>query len=113
YWHSPGSNEEDAWRPYVSKFIAQSASSSGLDIPVIRYSDVLLLKAEASYRLGNVDAALEALNQVRSRAFKGNSHNYSAGDIANEEDFVDKILLERQLEFAYENERWTDLIRMG
>src|SRR5690606_34318206 len=36
YWHSPGSGEEDAWRPYVSKFIAQSASSSGLDIPVIR-----------------------------------------------------------------------------
>lgn len=111
YWHSPGSNEEDAWRPYVSKFIAQSASSSGLDLPVIRYADVLLLKAEASYRLGNVDAALNALNQVRSRAFEGNSHNYTAADIADPEDFLDKLLLERQLEFAYENERWMDLVR--
>lgn len=113
YWHSPGSNEEDAWRPYVSKFIAQSASSSGLDLPVIRYADVLLLKAEASYRLGDMDATLNALNQVRSRAFGGESHNYTAADIADPEDFLDKLLLERQLEFAYENERWMDLVRTG
>ena len=113
YWHSPGSGEEDAWRPYVSKFIAQNASSSGLDLPVIRYADVLLLKAEASYRMGDADGALNALNQVRSRAFKGDSHNYTAADIANPEDFLDKLLLERQLEFAYENERWMDLVRTG
>lgn len=111
YWHSPGSNEEEAWRPYVSKFIAQNASSSGLDLPVIRYADVLLLKAEASYRLGNLDEALSALNQVRSRAFGGNSHNYTEADIADPEDFLDVLLLERQLEFAYENERWMDLVR--
>ncbi len=111
YWRSPGSNEEPSWRPYISKFLAQNASSSGLDLPVIRYADVLLLKAEASYYLGNTQAALDALNEVRSRAFQGNSHNYVADDIASAEDFVDILLLERQLEFAYENERWMDLVR--
>ncbi len=111
YWKSPGSNDEEAWRPYVSKFIAQNASSSGLDLPVLRYADILLLKSEVSYHLGDKEAALEALNQVRSRAFKGSSHNYTAADIADPEDFLDILLLERQLELAFENQRWMDLIR--
>src|SRR5690606_25743429 len=97
-------------RPYVSKFIAQNASSSGLDLPVLRYADILLLKSEVSYHLGDKEAALEALNQVRSRAFKGSSHNYTAAEIADPEDFLDIILLERQLELAFENQRWMDLI---
>lgn len=113
YWRSPGSEEEKAWRPYVSKFIAQNASSSGLDLPVLRYADILLLKSEVGYRLGDVEGALDALNQVRSRAFKGDEFNYTIADISDPEDFLDKLLLERQLELAYENQRWTDLIRTG
>lgn len=38
------------------------------DFPIIRYADVLLMKAEALYELGQEGEAREALNQVRSRA---------------------------------------------
>lgn len=111
YWRSPGSGAPLSWKPYVSKFQAQNATSSGLDMPVIRYADVLLLKAEALYRLERPEEALVELNKIRTRAFGGTSHNYTLADIATPEAFLDVLLLERQLELAYENQRWFDLVR--
>lgn len=114
YWKSPVSPPEEPaiWYPYVSKFaVPHTPNSSGLDIPVIRYADVVLLKSEVLYRLGQPEQALEELNRIRERAFGSDDFNYTISDIANEESFVDKLLLERQLEFALENERWFDLVR--
>lgn len=114
YWKSPVSpaDEPAIWYPYISKFaVPHPANSSGLDIPVIRYADVLLLKAEVFYHLGQTEEALTELNKVRARAFKNTDHNYIMSDIADKESFIDKLLLERQLEFALENERWFDLVR--
>lgn len=111
YWRSPGTNDPLAWKPYISKFIAPSASVSGLDIPVIRYADILLHKSEALYRLERKEEALAELNKVRERAFKGTSHNYTLADIADPEKYLDVLLLERQLELALENQRWFDLVR--
>lgn len=114
YWKSPVSppGESAIWYPYVSKFaVPHPANSSGLDIPVLRYADVILLKAEALYHLGQPDQALAELNKVRARAFGNSSHNYALSDISDQESFIDKLLLERQLEFALENERWFDLVR--
>lgn len=111
YWRSPGTDDPLEWKPFISKFMAQQASTSGLDIPVIRYADVVLLKAEALYRLNRPEEALVELNKVRTRAFKGTSHNYSLADIATPDQFLDVLLLERQLELALENQRWFDLVR--
>lgn len=114
YWHAPDSPDPEEWRPYVSKFVVpQAGSDSGLDLPVLRYADVILLKAEALYRLNQPEQALAGLNRIRTRAFGGTEHNYVMADIATEEAFIDKLLLERQLEFAMENERWFDLVRTG
>ncbi|GAA4444885.1 RagB/SusD family nutrient uptake outer membrane protein [Ravibacter arvi] len=113
YWRSPGTNNAPEWKPFVSKFMAQTASASGLDIPVIRYAEVILLRSEALYRLDRKEEALTELNKVRSRAFKGISKNYVAADIADPEKFLDVLLLERELEFALENQRWFDLVRTG
>ncbi len=112
YWRSPGSLGPEEWRPYISKFIAPNASSSGLDIPVLRYADIVLLKSEALYHLNNPEKALVELNRIRERAFGNASHNYSLPDIATIDDFLSKLLLERQLELAIENQRWFDLVRM-
>ncbi|MGV3641470.1 MAG: RagB/SusD family nutrient uptake outer membrane protein [Adhaeribacter sp.] len=102
------------WKPYVSKFsVKHTQNSSGLDIPVIRYAEVLLLQAEVLYRLNQPGPALQALNQVRERAFGDASHNYTLADIATPEAFLDKLLLERRLELAFENHRWFDLVRTG
>ena len=114
YWKSPVSPPEEPaiWYPYVSKFaVPHTPNNSGLDIPVLRYADVVLLKAEALFRLNQPEQALVELNRIRQRAFGDDSHNYTLADIASPDAFIDKLLLERQLEFALENERWFDLVR--
>lgn len=113
YWKEPGSNQPLVWRPFISKFISQVAQSSGLDIPVLRYADILLLKSEACYRMNKVDSSLFFLNKVRARGFENESHNYTPADISSNEAFLDKLLMERNLELAYESQRRPDLIRTG
>jgi len=69
------------------------------------------LRSETLYNLNQPELALIELNRIRERAFKGTSHNYLLTDIATPETFLDKLLLERRLELAFENERWFDLVR--
>src|SRR5690606_18122200 len=57
--------------------------------------------------------ALLELNKVRQRAFGDTAHNYALADIPTAEVFMDKLLLERRLELAVENNRWFDLVRTG
>lgn len=115
FWRSPTTpGEPEIWYPYVSKYaVPHTAGASGLDLPVLRYADVVLLKAEALYRLNQPAQALSELNKIRARAFGDDLHNYTLADIATEQAFLDKLLLERRLEFAFENERWFDLVRTG
>ncbi|QNL49285.1 RagB/SusD family nutrient uptake outer membrane protein [Olivibacter sp. SDN3] len=115
WWIPPNTpNVPAIWYPYVNKYaVAHTQGQSGLDIPIIRYADVLLLQAETAYHLGQLPVALEALNTVRERAFGNDEHDYTMADITSKSDFIALLFLERQLEFAYENERWFDLKRSG
>ncbi len=76
---------------------------------VLRYSDVLLLYAEAILGPGDINTsttdprAVEAFNKVRRRA--------GLEEVAN---LTKKALLEeRRVEFVYENQRLYDLVRFG
>ena len=113
YSWKPG--DDPIWFPYVNKWIvpAPISSDAGLDIPLLRMGDMILLYAEALYHTGNPSGALDQINKVRERAFGNTSHNYTLADIATEETFLDKLLLERRLELAVENNRWFDLVRTG
>jgi tetratricopeptide (TPR) repeat protein len=72
----------------------------------IRYSDVLLMAAEAYYRMGDEARARIELNKVRERA--------QLPDIdASGNDLFEAIVIERQLELALEGVRYPDLIRWG
>lgn len=107
-------NSPTIWFPHVSKYeVKHVVRSSGIDLPVLRYADIILLMAEAQYGLNRPDLALDELNKIRTRAFGNTSKNYTLTDIETPEAFTDKILLERRLEFAFENERWFDLVRTG
>lgn len=111
-WQNPGSEGEE-WYPFVGKYaVPHQFRSSGLDLPVIRYAEVVLLRAEALHQSGSEAEALDELNRLRERAFGDPSHNYSSADEGGTS-LMDKIMLERQLELAYENERWFDLVRTG
>lgn len=75
---------------------------------VIRYSDAILMYAEALNELGESNKAHDLLNRVRERAFGDASHNYTG---LSKEEFREKILHERFLEFPLEGQRWFDLVR--
>lgn len=92
----------------------------------IRYSDVLLIRAEALIELGRHKEALPLINQIRERASQsttlidGYATNtsvalYQDGVNCNwTQDFARKALrFERRLEFAMEGSRFFDLVRWG
>jgi hypothetical protein len=99
---------------YISKFIDLSAAADGSDInlPVLRYADVLLMKAEAD---GENGASYELINQVRRRAF-GQDPNIANPTIdlssATPGTFMEKLHLERRRELLFENQRWLDIKRL-
>jgi hypothetical protein len=72
------------------------------DWPLLRYADVLLMLAEAQ---GNTSNSVALINQVRTRAGLPNA------TITNDAQFEAALALERKLEFAFENQRWFDMLR--
>jgi len=75
---------------------------------IYRYSDILLMKAEALSQLDRFDEAMEIVNRIHERALMPALNNpYS---VKGTEDI---ILEERAREFAFEGKRWYDLLRMG
>jgi hypothetical protein len=81
------------------------------DIPIFRYSDVLLTYAEATIRnTGSADqTSLNYVNQVLTRAYNGSN----AGNITLGELTLNFLMAERGREFYWEMQRRTDLIRFG
>lgn len=91
-----------------------SPNDDGLNWIVMRYSDVLLMAAEAINELDGPAAAAPYLRQVRERAFPGNLpmvDAFMAQATASREAFFNAIVNERALEFTGEKLRKGDLIR--
>jgi hypothetical protein len=100
------------------------------NIDIIRYDDVLLMKAEALIELGQHNAALPIINQIRTRAAAStqwlkyaNNTPYSNYNVQTYQDGVNcswtqifarnALRWERRLEFAMESPRFFDLVRWG
>lgn len=77
------------------------------DFVLFRYADVVLMKAEAMMRQGQVAGAVELpdLRKIRTRA---GLEPYTAASLT-----LDELLAERGREFAWEGHRRQDLIRFG
>jgi hypothetical protein len=88
---------------------ATVGNHSGNDVPVIRYADILLTRAEALNELnGPTQEALDLINLVRTRAGIGNL----TLDVATSKNILrDMILRERGWEFYSEGLRREDLLR--
>lgn len=86
-----------------------------MDMKIMRYADVLLMYAEAKIELDEIDAStLDAINQVRARAYKVASSQtalYPAVTETNQTQLRKMLRMERRVELAWENKRWFDLIR--
>ncbi len=77
--------------------------NTGDNFPIYRYSGTLLLLAEALVEQDKAGEALPYLNQVRTRAGLPLLQVATKENVANE----------MRHELAFENHRWTDLIRTG
>lgn len=86
----------------------------------IRYADVLLWKAEALIETGQIEAGLEIIDQVRTRAENTPSLDDDnpvlekfAGTGLNQERAIEILREERRLELGFESHRFNDLKRWG
>lgn len=90
---------------------AQVGNNGGADVPVIRYADILLTRAEALNELnGPTTECFTLINQVRSRA---GIAALTLVDAGTKDAFRDAILRERGWEFVGEGKRREDMIRQG
>ncbi len=93
----------------------QNTSQSGADFMVMRYSEVLLIYAEALNEAmgGPTDEAYDAINAVRERARNGNASVLADLAGLDQISFRKAVLDERRHEFVSEGQRWFDLVRTG
>lgn len=93
-----------------------TTGATGINFAYIRYTDVLLMFAEAENEISGPTAeAQEALKQVRRRAFASDDRaekvDAYVAAASTKADFLKLVLDERKWEFAGENMRWKDLVR--
>ena len=91
----------------VMKYLDESHNNKGeretssTDYIIFRYGEVLLNFAEAAFELGKTAEALDAINQLRSRAGIAQLTSITQ----------DRICHERKIELAFEGHRYWDLRR--
>ena len=102
--------------------------ASSMNRVVLRYADVLLMRAEAQAQLNNPAEAIALVNQVRQRAAGMMTNSIVAGypnkygvhyavgkynGSYSKEQAMKIVKMERRLELAMECERFFDLVRWG
>jgi len=95
---------------YYDSEVPGNLTESGVNVPIIRYAEVLLINAEANNELNGPNAeAYKNYNLIRKRAglpqFAGAEGNLT------KDQFRDSLYLDRRLELTFEYHRWFDLIR--
>jgi len=106
---------------YANPASSGNAAGQSTNTTIIRYAEVLLIKAEAENELnGPTQAAYDAINQVRRRAYWSpyNNIQYTPSDGStlelsglSQSEFRERLREERRLEFVLEGQRWFDLCR--
>lgn len=81
------------------------------NVPLIRYAEVLLTRAEALARtIGINQESIDLLNRIYQRSLPA-AASYSTADFGSATDLIDRILLERKHELAFESLYRYDLLR--
>lgn len=90
---------------------------------VLRYADVLLMRAEALAQMGDNAGAISLVNQIRRRAAqsvalisdypKKYGVTFKCSEYTDNSNALEKVKYERRLELAMEAERFFDLVRWG
>ena len=101
---------QKAWRKYeyYENVKSYGEPESPINGQVIRYADVLLMRAEALIQTNQISAALPLINQVRAR-----SGAFLYTTLGDQTKAMTILKRERQIELAGEQTRFFDLVRWG
>jgi hypothetical protein len=100
------------WEVDYNEYNAKSAPTwhgSPINVRLMRYSEVLLMAAEAAMMLNNHAKARSYINEVRTRARNCGSTGVPADYTGNIS--LDRLVNERRVELALEGKRFFDLVR--
>jgi hypothetical protein len=110
FWNGNPLSTENSGKSTTNKFNHKNGRDN---IPMIRLSEMYLTRAEALANVnGKVQEAVDLLNTIAARADAA-FVDYSLSDFATENDLIDRILLEREKELAFEGLHRYDIIRTG
>jgi starch-binding outer membrane protein, SusD/RagB family len=125
------------WKSQAGTYTTVGSPKTAINLPVIRFADVLLLTAECEARTGTLDHARDLVNRVRQRMIDNkespknrvkkadgitDAANYRIGlypsggprdPFQSKETALDAILYERTLELGTEGHRFYDVVRFG
>ena len=102
----------DPMTPLVNKYFVGPDPDHSTDVnyPVLRYAEVLLIRAEALNEMGQGAEAADLINQVRNRANLGALPEEVVSD---QNALREAIWHERRIELSFESKRYFDLNRTG
>jgi len=93
---------------YYDSDVPNNLIESGINVPILKYSEILLINAEANNELnGPNNEAHTNYNKIRKRA---GLSEFTLGSLSKEQ-FRDSLYLDLRLEDTHEYKRWFDLIR--
>ncbi|MCH8535060.1 MAG: RagB/SusD family nutrient uptake outer membrane protein [Flavobacteriaceae bacterium] len=103
-------NSSGSTIPFSYKWKNANGFASADNTYLLRYGDLVLLKAEALNELGELNQAVTEVNKIRNRAQLPDLTNEQSN---SQEVLRQSILKERRLELFQEGHRWDDLVRNG
>lgn len=96
-----------AFKKWVPADINQLGRSLAINMPLMRYADVLLMNAEVLNAQGKSAEAMVLVNQLRTK------RGMPSLNISGKQPVFDQIVHERVMEFTLEGNRFYDLRRWG
>jgi len=101
-WTNPRYNYK-AYQSQIAEDWNDDKGNTAKNLRILKYSDILLIRAEAGFHLGNSGEAEDRINELRLRTGLGPIETIT----------LQSILNERRWEMAMEHDRWFDLVRTG
>lgn len=118
-----GADEFGEYTCLLTKYVDPNASGSGanVSIPLVRYTDAMLIYSEACARVAHAptEESIEMLNQLRRRAYgkdpmaPDDELDYKLKDYANMDAYLDLLLKEETYEQFNEAKHWDFIVRQG
>ncbi len=108
-----GTSQKISWRKYTALYkTADTYYTSGINMRIIRYADVLLGMAECENETGNTTGAIALLNQVRARKSVAMPvYPTKAYPVNSKDEVFRAVVHERRVELAGEQVRNRDILR--